>query len=73
MQNISEVHESIEYFDLALKRFKSECIILLLNKEDIFDEKIGTTNLKDHFPDYSGKPIELSVFLLYTCNEFSGM
>lgn len=58
LQNISEVHDSIEYFDLALRQplFKAACIILLLNKEDIFDDKIRTVNLKDHFPDYSGKP-----------------
>jgi len=34
--------------------FKTTSIILFLNKTDIFDEKIKTSNIKTFFPDYEG-------------------
>ncbi|KLO17557.1 guanine nucleotide-binding protein alpha-2 subunit [Schizopora paradoxa] len=36
--------------------FRNTSIILFLNKDDIFKEKIAHSNIKTHFPDYEGEP-----------------
>ena len=35
--------------------FQSSSVILLLNKKDLFEEKIMHSHLKDYFPEYDGK------------------
>ncbi|KAL5535027.1 hypothetical protein ACEPAF_3118 [Sanghuangporus sanghuang] len=36
--------------------FRQTSIILFLNKDDIFKEKIKNSDIKNHFPDYEGEP-----------------
>ncbi|EIN05403.1 heterotrimeric G protein alpha subunit 4 [Punctularia strigosozonata HHB-11173 SS5] len=36
--------------------FKQTSIILFLNKQDLFEQKIQHSNIKDFFPDYEGAP-----------------
>lgn len=36
--------------------FRQTSIILFLNKDDIFKEKIKHSDIKNHFPDYDGEP-----------------
>jgi len=36
--------------------FKNTSIILFLNKDDLFREKIGTSDIRNNFPDYEGTP-----------------
>jgi len=36
--------------------FKQTSIILFLNKNDLFEEKVRHSAIKTHFPDYEGKP-----------------
>ncbi|KAG5719551.1 Guanine nucleotide-binding protein alpha-2 subunit [Termitomyces sp. T112] len=35
--------------------FKSTSIILFLNKNDLFEKKIPTSDIKNHFPDFDGE------------------
>lgn len=48
--------ESIALFDQVINYewFKEASFILFLNKQDVLEEKIKTSNLKDHFPGYTG-------------------
>ncbi|KAF9527910.1 heterotrimeric G-protein alpha subunit, GPA2-like protein [Crepidotus variabilis] len=36
--------------------FKTTSIILFLNKNDLFEKKIPTSDIKSYFPDYEGEP-----------------
>ncbi|KDQ17576.1 hypothetical protein BOTBODRAFT_105257 [Botryobasidium botryosum FD-172 SS1] len=36
--------------------FKQTSIILFLNKNDLFEDKVRHSDIKTHFPDYEGKP-----------------
>ncbi|KAJ6506852.1 guanine nucleotide binding protein, alpha subunit [Mycena sanguinolenta] len=36
--------------------FKQTSIILFLNKDDLFEKKIGTSDIKSFFPDFDGEP-----------------
>jgi len=36
--------------------FKQTSIILFLNKEDLFDKKVQTSDIKNFFPDFDGSP-----------------
>ena len=50
--------ESLELFGTILQYpwFKKKSIILFLNKTDLFDEKIISSNIRDYFPRYKGAP-----------------
>ena len=44
--------------------FEHSSIILFLNKKDLLEEKIMHSNLVDYFPEYDGKFLVLSLFLV---------
>lgn len=50
------LQESIALFEQLLRHpaFLNSSFILFLNKSDIFEEKVLTSNIIDHFPEYSG-------------------
>ena len=51
----NRTHESMKIFqEVTTKWFPETTIILFLNKRDLFAEKIGTSPLKNTFPDYDG-------------------
>eukprot|EP01102_Stenamoeba_stenopodia_P007693 TRINITY_DN2170_c0_g4_i1.p1 TRINITY_DN2170_c0_g4~~TRINITY_DN2170_c0_g4_i1.p1 ORF type:complete len:355 (-),score=87.94 TRINITY_DN2170_c0_g4_i1:236-1300(-) len=55
-ENVNRMHESLRLFDDICNSqwFSSTSIILFLNKNDIFKEKIQKVDLKVCFEDYSG-------------------
>ena len=66
---VNRLDESIALFITILKNqwLQQSSMILFLNKEDIFDEKIQYFDLKDYHPDYCGKfcdNIEAKDFIL---------
>ena len=50
------MEESLALFDTITKYpwFKNSSVILFLNKKDLLEEKIMTSNLADYFPAYTG-------------------
>lgn len=52
----NKMHQSMELFDYICnnKYFKNTAIFLLLNKKDLFEEKIKKSSLKKCFPEYTG-------------------
>jgi hypothetical protein len=50
--------ESINLFEYICNNayFNKSSIILFLNKKDLFEDKIKTSNIIDYFPDYTGEP-----------------
>jgi hypothetical protein len=49
------MHENLELFDKYCNAFPNiSSIVLLLNKKDIFQEKIKKTPLTICFPEYTG-------------------
>ena len=55
-EGVNRMHESVILFDEICKCqwFVRTPIVLFLNKDDIFREKIGKVDLKVCFPEYSG-------------------
>jgi hypothetical protein len=53
----NRLEESLQVFDEVINNsfFKNSTIVLLLNKFDVFSEKIKTVPLSDYFTDYKGK------------------
>lgn len=49
--------ESLALFDTITKYpwFNNSSLILFLNKKDLLEEKIKTSNLADYFPEYTGE------------------
>lgn len=56
--NTNKLEESKALFHLIVGNswFKHSSMILFLNKTDIFEEKIKSSNLADYFPSFSGPP-----------------
>ncbi|CAB3992565.1 guanine nucleotide-binding subunit alpha-13-like [Paramuricea clavata] len=54
--------ESCNIFETIVnnKFFSNVSIILFLNKTDLLEKKVQSTNLKDFFPNYQGNPHKLS-------------
>ena len=50
------LHESIELFSSVCHNrwFSHSCVLLFLNKKDVFDEKISYSPLNQCFADYNG-------------------
>ena len=50
------MEESLALFDTITRYpwFKNSSIILFLNKKDLLEEKILTSNLADYFKEYTG-------------------
>lgn len=56
-ESINRMHESLKLFSSICNNelFRDTSIILFLNKNDIFAEKIRRSSLKKAFPEYTGK------------------
>jgi len=56
-ENVNRMHEAIQLFDEICnsKWFQNTSMILFLNKKDLFEEKIKTTELTACFPEYKGE------------------
>jgi guanine nucleotide-binding protein subunit alpha-12 len=54
--------ESCNIFETIVnnKFFSNVSIILFLNKTDLLEKKVHTTNIKDFFPNFQGHPHKLS-------------
>jgi len=54
--NVNRMHESVKLFEEVCncKWFASTSVVLFLNKNDLFKEKIQKINLNICFPDYNG-------------------
>lgn len=54
----NRMHESLTLFESVCNNsfFSETCIILLLNKKDLFKQKIHKSPLSSCFPDYTGGP-----------------
>jgi len=71
----NRLKEAMTIFDVIVNNrvFSNTSIIVFLNKCDLLEEKIQTTNLSTHFPDFHGNdrdPIEVKQFIL---NLFLGL
>jgi len=55
-QNANQMHESMMLFESLVNGewFKNKPIILFLNKDDLFREKLAISTVTKHFPDYTG-------------------
>ncbi|EDW90735.1 G protein alpha q subunit [Drosophila yakuba] len=55
-KNDNRMEESKALFGhiISWEWFQKSSVILFLNKEDLFEEKIKSTHLADYFPDYNG-------------------
>jgi guanine nucleotide-binding protein subunit alpha len=51
--------------------FKQTSIILFLNKNDLFEKKIGHSDIKNFFPDYDGEPGDIRAGRDYFKKRFS--
>lgn len=51
---------------IAAEWFQYTPIVLFLNKQDIFEEKIKTSHLADYIPEYTGEAITFSYIFKYT-------
>ena len=56
-QKVNRMSESLALFETITKYpwFVSSSLILFLNKKDLLEEKIKTSNLVDYFPEYTGE------------------
>ena len=57
MQKVNRMSESLALFDTITKYpwFNKSSLILFLNKKDLLEDKIKTSNLVDYFPEYTGE------------------
>jgi len=71
---VNRMHESLKLFDSICnsKWFTDTSIILLLNKKDLFEEKIKTSPLTIAFPEYKGAQ-EFSECAAYIQKQFENM
>jgi guanine nucleotide-binding protein subunit alpha len=53
---VNRIQEALNLWEetLALSWFKKSAVILFLNKTDLFAEKIKTSPISKHFPEYTG-------------------
>ena len=56
-QKVNRMSESLALFGTITKYpwFNKSSLILFLNKKDLLEEKIKTSNLVDYFPEYTGE------------------
>ena len=54
---MNRMSESLALFETITMYpwFDNSSLILFLNKKDLLEEKIKTSNLVDYFPDYTGE------------------
>mmetsp|Transcript_56274 Transcript_56274/g.89641 ORF Transcript_56274/g.89641 Transcript_56274/m.89641 type:complete len:363 (-) Transcript_56274:393-1481(-) len=66
-EDVNAMHESIRLFDLVLNNryFARTSMILFLNKNDLFKEKIQHKSIKPCFPEYDGPDYEYQPALEY--------
>ena len=55
-QDVNRMRESLALFEaiVGYPWFKKSSVILFLNKKDLLEEKIMSSDLADYFPDYTG-------------------
>eukprot|EP01099_Mayorella_cantabrigiensis_P008389 TRINITY_DN7891_c0_g1_i1.p1 TRINITY_DN7891_c0_g1~~TRINITY_DN7891_c0_g1_i1.p1 ORF type:complete len:365 (-),score=100.02 TRINITY_DN7891_c0_g1_i1:270-1364(-) len=68
----NQMHDSLELFQSVVNNpmFKDTPIFLFLNKKDLFEEMIRTTDLKVCFPHYTGGGSDVTAALEFLTNEF---
>jgi len=56
--DVNQMEETISLWEsiCCSRWFQRTPIVLLLNKADLFEEKIKTSYIKDYFPDFDGEP-----------------
>lgn len=66
-ERVNRMHEAIMLFDSLCncKWFINTPFILFLNKIDLFEQKVKVSSIKNHFPDYQGKPGDVNQGLKY--------
>eukprot|EP01103_Thecamoeba_quadrilineata_P000928 TRINITY_DN10819_c0_g1_i1.p1 TRINITY_DN10819_c0_g1~~TRINITY_DN10819_c0_g1_i1.p1 ORF type:complete len:368 (+),score=68.57 TRINITY_DN10819_c0_g1_i1:42-1106(+) len=73
-ESINRMHESMKLFDEVCncRYFINTSIVLLLNKEDLFRAKIGTSDLKQCFHEYDGGS-DADVAIKYITDQFKNL
>jgi hypothetical protein len=69
------MHEAMRLFESLVneERFKHEPIILLLNKIDLFHEKLLKSPISTYFPDYKGKDSDTEAAAAYFTDRFQAL
>lgn len=56
---------------ITYRWFKNSSVILFLNKKDLLEEKIMSSNLADYFPQYTGKDACFRFYFRMLCLHIS--
>jgi len=74
-QNANQMHESMMLFESLVNGewFKNKPIILFLNKDDLFREKLRISPVKKHFPDFAGAEGNYEDAAKYFADRFKGI
>ncbi|PBK63551.1 heterotrimeric G protein alpha subunit 4 [Armillaria solidipes] len=72
-ENVNQMHDAMAVWEPICRSqwFERTSIILLLNKNDLFEQKVPHSDIKNYFPDFDGEPGDVRAGREYFKHRFS--